>query len=144
MTDGYIYCFSNVSMPGVVKVGMTVRTPDVRLNEANSSDTWRPPTEYKLEFAKKVKNPKDKEHILHNLLSKYTERINPKREFFRASPKDVETFFELMDGEFYFLEESNDKDFKFDNESPVTSYPRTRSHKEKQEEEEEELYWKEE
>jgi len=141
MTDGYIYCFSNVSMPGVVKVGMTVRTPDVRLNEANSSDTWRPPTEYKLEFAKKVKNPKDKEHVLHALLSKYTERINPKREFFRASPEDVETFFELMDGEFYFAEEPNDKDIiQVDNESVVTIHPRTRS---RAREEQEELYWKE-
>jgi hypothetical protein len=141
MTHGYIYCFSNVSMPGVVKVGMTVRTPDVRLNEANSSDTWRPPTEYKLEFAKKVKNPKDKEHILHALLSKYAERINPKREFFRASPKDVETFFELMDGELYFAEELTDKDIiQVDNESIVAIHPRTRS---RAREEQEELYWKE-
>ena len=110
MTDGYIYCFSNISMPGIVKVGMTLRTPDVRLNEANSSDTWRPPTEYKLEFAKKVTNAKQKEHILHTRLAKYTERVNPKREFFRASPKDIETFFELIDGDFYFMEDSTAKD----------------------------------
>jgi hypothetical protein len=144
MTDGYIYCFSNISMPGIVKVGMTIRTPDIRLNEANSSDTWRPPTEYKLEFAKKVKNPKDKEHILHVLLAKYAERISPKREFFRASPEDVKTFFELIDGEFYFAEERNDKDIKYDNENVVTIHslhPRTRS---RAREEDEELYWKEE
>ena len=110
MTDGYIYCFSNISMPGVVKVGMTVRTPDVRLDEANSSDTWRPPTKYKLEFAKKVTNPKQKEYILHILLSKYTERINPKREFFRASPEDIETFFELIDGELYLEEDEKENE----------------------------------
>jgi hypothetical protein len=132
MTDGYIYCFSNISMPGVVKVGMTLRTPDVRLNEANSSDTWRPPTEYTLEFAKKVINAKQKEHTLHILLSKYTERINPKREFFRATPEDVETFFELIDGEFYFTEESEEK------ESVIVAeplHPHTRSRAR------EELYW---
>jgi len=98
MTDGYLYCFSNQSMPGILKVGMTERTPEIRLNEANSSDTWRPPTPYKIEFAKKVLNPKQKETTLHNLLSQYTEQINPKREFFRVSSEEVNTFFDLIDG----------------------------------------------
>ena len=77
-----VCCFSNDSMPGILKVGVTERTPDLRLSEANSPDTWRPPTPYKIEFAKKVYNPKQKETTLHKLLSQYTERINPKREFF--------------------------------------------------------------
>lgn len=113
MTDGYVYCFSNESMPGILKVGMTERTPTIRLGEANSSDTWRPPTPYKIEFAKKVANPKHKETILHTLLSQYTDRINPKREFFRVSPENVKTFFELMDGPFWIdpnkpVEDSDD------------------------------------
>ena len=99
MADGYIYCFSNISMVGIVKVGMTERTPDIRLSEANNSDTWRPPTPYKMEFAKKVSNHKQKELALHNILTQYTERINPKREFFRASPEEVRQFIDLMDGE---------------------------------------------
>lgn len=73
-------------MPGILKVGMTLRTPLIRLNEANTSDTWRPPTPYIVQFAKKVLKPKEKETTLHILLSQYTERINPKREFFRVSP----------------------------------------------------------
>ena len=36
---GHIYCFSNPSIPGILKVGMTDRTPEIRLIEANSSDT---------------------------------------------------------------------------------------------------------
>ena len=99
MTDGYIYCFSNPSMPGILKIGMTERTPAQRLSEANSSDTWRPPTPYNCVFAKKVTNPRQKEITIHALLSQYTERINPKREFFRVSCDEVKTFFELMDGE---------------------------------------------
>jgi len=101
MTEGYLYCFSNQSMPGILKVGMTERTPKIRLNEANSSDTWRPPSPYKIEFAKKVLNPKTKETTLHKLLSQYTERINPKREFFRISPEEVKTFFDLIDGDLW-------------------------------------------
>jgi hypothetical protein len=101
MIDGYIYCFSNLSMPGILKVGMTERTPEVRLSEANVSDTWRPPTPYKIEFAKKVSNASQKEKTLHNLLEQYTNRINPRREFFRVSPEEVHKFFDLMDGEMW-------------------------------------------
>ena len=112
MTDGYLYCFSNESMPGILKIGMTERTPEIRLNEANSSDTWRPPTPYKIEFAKKVLNPKQKEATLHNLLSQYTERINPKREFFRVSLEEIKTFFELIDGDLWvkLINEEDEED----------------------------------
>ena len=101
MTDGYIYCFSNPSMPGILKVGMTERTPEARLSEANASDTWRPPTPYKIEFAKKVSNPSQKEKTLHTLLEQYTDRIHPRREFFRVSQKEVLKFFDLMDGKMW-------------------------------------------
>ena len=110
MTDGYLYCFSNESMPGILKVGMTERTPEIRLNEANSSDTWRPPTPYKVEFAKKVLNPKQKETTLHSLLSQYTERINPKREFFRVSSEEVKTFFDLIDGDLWVKEDPEEEE----------------------------------
>jgi hypothetical protein len=101
MLGGYIYCFSNPSMQGILKVGMTERTPETRLIEANSSDTWRPPTPYKIVFAKKVLNPKQKETTLHTILSQYTERINPRREFFRVSQEEVKTLFDLIDGELW-------------------------------------------
>jgi len=101
MTDGYLYCFSNQSMPGILKVGMTERTPEIRLNEANSSDTWKPPMPYEIVFAKKVLNPKQKETTLFSILSQYTERINPRREFFRVSQEEVKTLFDLIDGELW-------------------------------------------
>jgi hypothetical protein len=101
MTEGYIYCFSNPSMPGILKIGMTERTPEARLIEANASDTWRPPTPYGIEFAKKVSNAKEKEKTLHILLEQYTDRINSRREFFRVSLEEVRKFFDLMDGEFW-------------------------------------------
>ena len=101
MTDGYIYCFSNQSMPGILKVGMTERTPEARLSEANASDTWRPPTPYEFEFAKKVSNSSGKEGTLHTLLERHTERINTRREFFRTSTEEVRNFFDLIDGEWW-------------------------------------------
>ncbi len=119
MADGYIYCFSNESMPGILKVGMTERTPEIRLGEANASDTWRPPTPYKIEFAKKVSNSIGKEKTLHILLEKYTHRINPRREFFRVSPEEVLKFFELMDGELWVetcVEEEDEEEEEEDEE----------------------------
>jgi len=116
MIDGYLYCFSNQSMIGILKVGMTERTPEVRLSEANASDTWRPPTPYKIEFAKKVHNPYQKEKTLHILLEQYTDRIHPRREFFRVSPEEVRKFFDLMDGEMWEKTDSPNDDEDEDDE----------------------------
>ncbi len=101
MSIGYLYCFSNRSMPSILKIGVTTREPLVRLKEANMSDTWRPPTPYEMEFAKQVISPMEKETILHTILAKYTERVNPNREFFRASVEEVKQLFDLIDGEYY-------------------------------------------
>ena len=99
MSEGYIYCMSNSAMPGLLKVGMTDRSPEERLSDANSADTWRPPIPYKVEIAKKVLSARQKEGRLHKLLEKYTERVNPKREFFRATVEQVAEFFALIDGD---------------------------------------------
>ena len=117
MTHGYLYCFSNESMPGIFKVGMTERTPDIRLNEANVSDTWKPPTPYKVVIAKRVSFPKKKEIILHKLLSQYTERINPKREFFRISSEEIISFFDLLDGELWINRDKDEYEKYNSNES---------------------------
>ena len=100
LNKGYIYCFSNDSMPGLVKVGMTDRHPEERLKEANKPDTFKPPSPYKIEFAKYVIDPKQKEKTIHKLLEKYTERVNTNREFFRILPDDLRVFFDLIDGSY--------------------------------------------
>lgn len=116
MTEGFIYCFSNASMPGILKIGMSERTPDLRLGEANASDTWRPPTPYKIEVAIRVCEAKKKEKTIHALLEQYTERIHPRREFFRVSKEEVYKFFDLMDGE-KWTEEIPPQDEEGDEES---------------------------
>jgi hypothetical protein len=107
-------------MPGILKVGMTDRTPIIRLGEANASDTWRPPTPYKIEFAKKVSDASGKEKTLHTLLEQYTERINSRREFFRVSTEEVCKFFDLMDGEMWSetrMEEEEEEEEETSSES---------------------------
>jgi hypothetical protein len=98
---GYVYCFSNQSFAGIVKIGMTTRYIEERLQEANHCGTWGPPTPYVIEFAKKVNNPKEKEKVLHSLLEKYSERVNTNREFFKISVIDARLFFDLIDGEYW-------------------------------------------
>ena len=98
---GYIYCISNLDiMPGIYKVGVTMRSPLDRLKEANSSDTWKIPS-YKIEFAKKVTNPKEKERTLHRLMEKFMKRVHPRREFFRGDINDIKEVFKLMDGDIW-------------------------------------------
>lgn len=91
--DGYIYCFSNESMPNIFKIGMTTRTPEERLTEANSSSTWKPPNPYKIVFVKRVSTPLQCEKKIHNILSIY--RINKKREFFHGPLEEIKR---LIDG----------------------------------------------
>ena len=95
--DGYVYCISNPTYVGLLKIGYTERSPELRLAEANKSNTWIP-TPFKIEFAKKVKNCQQKEKNLHQILEQYSERITSK-EFFRVSKEEVLSFFNLMDGE---------------------------------------------
>ena len=116
-------------MPGILKVGMTERTPEARLSEANMSDTWRPPTPYKIEFAKKVSNVSQKEKTLHTLLEQYTDRIHPRREFFRVSQEEVCKFFDLMDGEMWAetCEEEEEEREEEEEESSSESAPRVKA-----------------
>jgi hypothetical protein len=91
---GYVYCFANDSMPGLLKIGMTERSPEERLSEANAADTWRPPSPYYIVCSKKVNNPKEKEKKIHAFLKE--ERVQTNREFFRISLDKVVLLFDLM------------------------------------------------
>jgi hypothetical protein len=99
MSEGYIYCLGNKCMPGIYKIGMTERTPEERLSEANKSDTFRPPTPYTIEFAKSVLNPRNKEYTIHTILK--NTRINSEREFFNESLERIKLLFDLVDGEYW-------------------------------------------
>jgi hypothetical protein len=84
---GYVYCLSNASMPGIVKIGATTRDPSERLREANAAGTWRPPHPYELEGAVRVVDAFAVESAIHARLAPH--RVNPRREFFRVAPDEV-------------------------------------------------------
>jgi T5orf172 domain len=105
MTEpGWVYAMSNESMPGLIKIGFTSRSPSERLEEANAPSTFGPPTPYRIEFAKRVLNANQREKMIHRILSR--DRVNMSREFFRVSLEVVRDVFALMDGEEWGLEET--------------------------------------
>jgi hypothetical protein len=93
---GYIYAFSSRSIPGILKIGITERTPEIELTEINNSDI---PYLYILELKIKVINLKQKEKALYKLLLRYVDQTNPERWFFRISIEDLKLFFDIIDEE---------------------------------------------
>ena len=100
---GWIYCLSNISMPGLVKIGITNSSPKERAVKLHTTGV---PTPFKIEIAKRVDDYINKEKFLHKILEKYSLRISPKREFFKISVDEVKHFFKLMEGDNY-IEDTN-------------------------------------
>jgi hypothetical protein len=89
---GYIYAMSNKSMPGILKIGMTERSIEERLKEANGTFTLIP---FVVEISKYVLNFKEKERCIHQILQ--SKRVNPKKEFFQVTIEEIKPIFDLMD-----------------------------------------------
>jgi hypothetical protein len=95
---GYVYCFSNDKMEGIYKIGLTTRTPLMRLREANMGDTWSLTSKFNIEFAKEVCDCHEKERQIHKHLSLIGERVCENREFFKISLDVIKSVFDLIDG----------------------------------------------
>ena len=96
---GWVYCLSNPSYKSnYFKIGCTKRPdPLVRIRELNGATGV--PTNFELVYARKVKDYKKKEKIIHSLLSDC--RVNKNREFFKYDKCKIRAIFSLMDGKWY-------------------------------------------
>jgi len=83
MTEGYLYCLSNPSIPNLLKIGMTTRTPEERSRELFTTGVATP---FNIEFTRQVNNAGQKEKDIHKILENY--RI-PSREFFDISVNEA-------------------------------------------------------
>jgi hypothetical protein len=90
---------STQAMTGVVKVGMTLRTPEIRLKEANAAFGIRPG--WRIDVAKKVSNVRQKEALLKRILAPHRVPDISAREQFTVSVNTVAELFALMDGEIW-------------------------------------------
>ena len=103
MTTGYIYVLSNDDMPGLLKIGMTERSPEERAKQLFTTGV---PSPFKVQRAVKVREPLKKEKKIHEILSEH--RL-PGREFFRVELKMVNNLFDLTEGtEWTDTEETKD------------------------------------
>jgi hypothetical protein len=74
----YVYILSNISMPGLIKIGRTNRSVDERLKELNNTSL---PTQFIVEHIIKTSDSKFLEKMVHTNFEKH--RVNDNREFFR-------------------------------------------------------------
>ncbi|WP_425305398.1 GIY-YIG nuclease family protein [Chthonobacter albigriseus] len=79
----YVYCATNPSMPGLVKIGMSNVSPTARVDCLGQ--TTGVPTPFELEWYILTHRPIETEAQIHKVLSAH--RVSQNREFFRCSPE---------------------------------------------------------
>ena len=77
---GWLYIFSNPSMPGLVKIGFSTRDPSLRIKELDGTGI---PTPFRTIYWALVEEPDAIEKSLHEHLKHY--RVSEQREFFKIS-----------------------------------------------------------
>ncbi|MFC1882256.1 GIY-YIG nuclease family protein [Thermodesulfobacteriota bacterium] len=90
--SGIVYVLTNPAMPGLVKIGKTVRdSVEGRLNELYSTGV---PVPFECAYAGRVVDEAEVERAFHQAFGPY--RINPKREFFEIEPDQAIALLRLM------------------------------------------------
>lgn len=90
---GFVYCMSNDSMPGLLKIGYTTKSPLGRAEELSSASGV--PEPFSVLFYIETKNPYQMEQFIHAELDR--KRPNDLREFFRVSDEEVFEIFNKID-----------------------------------------------
>ena len=90
--DSWVYVLANKTMPNLVKIGYTNRTPDKRAEQISRGTGV--PIKFSVEFAFKCFNGEQLERELHKYLSPY--RINTEREFFQLTVDEAKKTIELL------------------------------------------------
>ena len=78
MVPGYVYILINSSMPGLIKIGRTLRDSRMRARELFSTGV---PTPFQVAFELFAEQHEALEAMVHNELNDF--RVNAAREFFR-------------------------------------------------------------
>ena len=94
--DSWVYVLSNVSQPGLLKIGYTKNTPDERAKQISNATGVALP--YKVEWAFHCYDGFGLEQEVHHKLDSY--RVNGNREFFEISLEEAKKTVEEL-GERY-------------------------------------------
>ncbi len=83
--DGWVYVLENQAMPGLVKIGFSMKDPSIRAEELSNSTSV--PLPYIVSYRALVVNPQTVEQAVHSVLD--DKRLNDKREFFQCKLIDA-------------------------------------------------------
>jgi hypothetical protein len=102
MSTGYLYCISNKTIPGILRIGITFESSPLEYVKQLNKQKIKYVTPFTLEFAKKIKKPKQHELALYALLEHFTIRIQPNKDVFKLNLEEAKMFFDLIDGEMWY------------------------------------------
>ena len=91
MSEGTVYVLTNPAMPGMVKIGKTIRDVSLRLADLYSTGV---PLPFECAYAALVKDVDKTEKAFHTAFE--PSRVNPKREFFNINPEQAIAVLALM------------------------------------------------
>lgn len=86
MSHGFVYVLGNESMPGIYKIGFTMKHPRTRMDELSRATSC--PTPFDLLAFIGCEDPYDVEGEIHKALDAY--RVNHAREFFKVDPELIQ------------------------------------------------------
>lgn len=89
--EGWVYLITNEAMPGLIKIGYTLKTPDERARDLAGTGN---PYEYTVKYAVLTKNPRELEIKLHKQFA--NDRAG--KEWFNLSAAKVAGFIRLEVG----------------------------------------------
>jgi hypothetical protein len=95
--EGFVYCFANTGMPGIVKVGFSINVRK-RMQNLGCGST----TPFYCCYVKRVANARQSEKELHTGLEKY--RVPGKREFFQIDSSYVKMLMDKIEGDYYSID----------------------------------------
>lgn len=95
---GYVYVISNPGMPGLVKVGFSMKDPELRAQELNHTGTPHP---YVVDYWVLVENPEQIEQRAHRAMKNLREG----KEWFRCSREEAVVAIQTIVGAGVLLEE---------------------------------------
>ena len=110
--SGYIYVLANSSMPDLVKVGKTTRSPSQRAQELSGVSGI--PTPFIVVYEQLFEDCSSAEDFIHTVLKQRWYRETDNREFFRAPVSEIIHIISKMPGQIadsddYSNEMSNDE-----------------------------------
>ena len=90
--DSWVYVLTNITMPNLLKIGFTAKTPDKRAEQISRGTGV--PVKFTVEYAFKCFNGEALEGEIHKYLKPY--RVNNQKEFFQISLEEATKTIELL------------------------------------------------